>query len=213
MEEDKIETQSSEPQENNVSTPEQAAKETQDPKPSYWVMILFLAIFLICDGFSYCPWWMWIVVVLWIFMTIGGLKKKWQAIIGVAILIWGTPIFNDEESESYTDSGSSKSALSPSSQSSTETGFYDVSGTWTHTWSDAPGTLSGITVKISGAGTGYVHIWGSEGPVSHTLLKENVTFNRVGDRIYAKFSNGTEGKFIVKNGQLFTDKGKPYSKQ
>lgn len=88
-------------------------------KTSYWVMGLFLVIFLICGGLGYCPWWVWIVLVLWVFATIGGLSKKWQAILGVVVLVFGTPIFSDDDSsDSYSGSYSSSSSYSSGSSSS-----------------------------------------------------------------------------------------------
>ena len=85
-------------------------------KTTCWVMVLFLVIFLICGGLGYCPWWMWIIVVLWFFMSFGGLSKKWQAIIGVVVLVFGTPIFSDDD-DSYSSGSSSSSSYSTGSSS------------------------------------------------------------------------------------------------
>lgn len=87
-------------------------------KTSFWVMGLFLVVFLVCGGLGYCPWWMWIILVLWFFMSIGGLDKKWQAIIGVVILIWGTPIFSDDDSSAINQATQSSSTTDGAGSSS-----------------------------------------------------------------------------------------------
>ncbi|MBD5240355.1 MAG: hypothetical protein HDS64_11420 [Bacteroidales bacterium] len=89
-------------------TPVNGDKPSETPeKTSYWVMGIFMVLFLVCGGISYCPWWMWIVIAVLVFGTIGGFNKKTQAVLGIVILIWGTPIFGDDDSSDFNSSSQS----------------------------------------------------------------------------------------------------------
>ena len=182
-------------------------------KPSYWVMILSLIVFFTCGGVSYCPWYMWIVVTCLILGTIGGMDKKVQAIMGIAILIWGTPVFSDNKHDEFSDSGRNSSYLISTTESDIKKDVTDVLGTWSYKMYD-PDYINVIEATIRSSGTGTIkQYYIINGGGRRTLINEEVTFRRDGNILYAKFPTGAEAKFIVKNGHLFTVEGQPYTKE
>ena len=67
---------------------------------SRWIGIAFIIVFFMVGGAGYCPWYMWIVFGLLCLFTIAGENKGYQAVIGIALLIWGTPLINGDSSDS-----------------------------------------------------------------------------------------------------------------
>lgn len=82
-------------------------------KPSRWIGIIAIALFIILGGLSGCPWYMWIVLIVLALLTFGGMMKWSQLVLGVVLLIWGIPSSNERS-----DSGSSQFYQTESNSSS-----------------------------------------------------------------------------------------------
>ncbi len=76
-------------------------------KPSRWIGIVAIVLRVILGGLSGCPWYLWFVLILLALLTFGGILKWVQLVLGVILLIWGTPIFSsndDMNSQTYQSS-------------------------------------------------------------------------------------------------------------
>lgn len=77
--------------------------------PSRWIGIVAIILFFVFDGWKVCPWYMWITFGLLALITFAGTLKWGQAILGVAVLIWGSSLLKDVNSDSEYESTSSYS--------------------------------------------------------------------------------------------------------
>lgn len=66
-------------------------------KPSRWIGIVAITLFAILGGFSGCPWYMWIILIILALLTFGGILKWVQMALGAILLIWGTPKFDGND--------------------------------------------------------------------------------------------------------------------
>lgn len=103
-----------------------------------------LISFLILGGFSYCPWYIWIVVGLLTLTTLAGMYKGFQIVCAIVVILFGTPVlFNNEseQTETYTQSSSSSSSIS-------DAGPEWINGTWVFKGYDK-GNYLDVCVKIN----------------------------------------------------------------
>lgn len=75
----------------NQGISDSSNESSQTHKPSRWIGIISIALFVILGGLGNCPWYMWIVLFFLVVLTYGGTSKWGQLILGVILLIWGTP--------------------------------------------------------------------------------------------------------------------------
>lgn len=85
----------------------------QTSKPSRWIGIIAIALFVLLGGMSDCPWYLWIVLIILGLLTYAGSSKWWQLTLGLILLIWGASDNDDAEyvsgQQNYQTESSSKS--------------------------------------------------------------------------------------------------------
>ncbi|MDE5849795.1 MAG: DUF1097 domain-containing protein [Muribaculaceae bacterium] len=94
-------------EENDVNIPEVDNKsaEPTPEKESRWIGLIAVVAFFALGGWSYCPWYMWIVFALLALFTLAGMYKWGQLILGLCVILWGTPLLGgDSNSTSNSDS-------------------------------------------------------------------------------------------------------------
>lgn len=97
--------------ETDVSKSDSNDNNNQVPlKQSRWIGIAVIILFFVFGGWSLCPWYLWIVFAILVLLTLGGIFKGAQAVLGLVLLIWGTSIWSGgdnvckESSNSYSNS-------------------------------------------------------------------------------------------------------------
>ena len=99
-----------------ISNPEvgNESENNQAPeKQTRWIGVCCIILFFVFSGWSLCPWYLWIVFALLALITLGGIYKWGQAVLGIILLIWGSSLFGGGESE-YSSSGSNYEVTSSS---------------------------------------------------------------------------------------------------
>lgn len=125
----------------------EAQRETQ--KSSYLFGVIGLACFFILGGFSYCPWYIWIVVILLSVVTLSGLYKGFQCICAIVIILFGTPVLSDATDSSYSSgSNPSTSLIKSSSEKGSSTPSW-INGTWTYKGYSSYGDYVDVCVKLN----------------------------------------------------------------
>lgn len=75
----------------------QEQSENANAKPTRIWGILGIVGFVILGGIGFCPWYLWLVVVLLALITFGGTSKGLQILFAAIVIIWGTPLFSSKD--------------------------------------------------------------------------------------------------------------------
>lgn len=109
-------------EENNLDIPE-VDNESGAPTPqkeTRWIGLIAIVAFFALGGWSYCPWYMWIVFALLALFTLAGMYKWGQLILGLCVILWGTPLLGGSSTSSSSDSDSYNYQQTSSTQSESE---------------------------------------------------------------------------------------------
>lgn len=119
-------------------------------KESRWIGIAGLVLFVILGGLTYCPWYLWIFVIILAIITLSGLYRGLQTTFAILVLLFCTPIFSYEDELG----GSSGYSIGQSQNYNSSTSLSNISGKYSYFqpyYGNRKGSLS-IILKISASG-------------------------------------------------------------
>lgn len=105
----------------NTDPEKEVTDQVTSSKPTRWIGIVVIILFFVFGGWSACPWYLWIVFGLLALLTLGGIYKGGQVVLGLVLLIWGTSLFGGGDNEYYDANESSSSSIQYNSSSSSQT--------------------------------------------------------------------------------------------
>lgn len=174
-----------------------------------------LVLFVVLGGMGYCPWYMWIFVVILALVTLSGLYKKFQIGCAILVILFATPIFNFEAEEDYNKSSYSSSYSS--NKKTTKNGLSQYVGSWKlHQNGNGVGEFATLKITINSNGSARLSHWASgfghdtllaEGSGTATLSGSTLTIE-----ITSGKSRGTTYTFDAFSGKLYFG-GSQLSKQ
>ena len=164
----------------------------ESQKRSYLFGVIGLAGFCLLGGFSYCPWYIWIVVVLLVVMTLSGLYKGFQCICTIVIILFGTPVLSDDTDGSDT-SGSYQSISSTNSSYEKEFSTPSwINGTWIYKGYSSYGDYVDVCVKLNTSSRQAVIVSNIGGSEVNTFTVSGNSINLSdGSVLYLNNSNHT----------------------
>lgn len=180
-----------------------------------WIGIIAIILFFVFDGWKVCPWYMWITFGLLALITFAGTLIWGQAILGVAVLIWGTTLFMDDD-RSYNNESSGYESEAYGSGSNSDLSRY--AGKWRlFQVGNGPMQTATFNITISANGDASIDHYAQTGTTDTQLEKGEGRATLYDDILYIEItrgkSRGTTLKLYARNGTLCTLDGQSFSRQ